>query len=94
MSITYVPIEARNIRSSFALPEPSPLHNRLDDHIVAWIKPIHIPTHVTPYVIAKQPISPAPLPPNGLPISRAALLDRQSNRAENNLQNASDLGAA
>jgi len=30
--------------------------------------------------------------PNGLHISRAALLDRESNRAENNLQNASDLG--
>ena len=34
------------------------------------------------------------LPANGLPISRAALLDRESCRADSSLQNSSDLGAA
>jgi hypothetical protein len=32
--------------------------------------------------------------PNGLPITRAAPIDRESNRAESNFQNADDLGAA
>ncbi len=34
------------------------------------------------------------LPPNALPISRAAPIDQQSNRAETNHQNGYDLGAA
>ena len=33
-------------------------------------------------------------PPNGLGMSRAAILDRESCRADSSLQNANDLGAA